>query len=267
MSESTETSRTLPPRWEPLGAIERRVVGVLVEKAKTTPDQYPMSVNAIRNGCNQKSNRDPKMELEDDRVEDALDELRRRGAVTEIQGDGRVPKYRHHMYEWLGVSKVELAIMAELLLRGAQTVGELRTRASRMEPIADISQLWPHLAALRDRKLVVYLTPEGRGCVVTHGLYRPAELDKIKSRHGGGSWDEGEREDSGGDEPAAPRSASVQAPGSPMSQPDFSASEPSDRQRELTDLRSEIDQIRAELTSLIDGLRADLDDVRQQLGL
>jgi hypothetical protein len=265
VNQQPESHDAAPAPWTPLGHIERRVVGVLVEKAKTTPEQYPMSVNAIRNGCNQKSNRDPKMELDDERVEDALEELRRKGVVTEIQGDGRVPKYRHQMYQWLGVDKVELAIMTELLLRGAQTVGELRTRAARMEPIADITQLWPLLAALRQRGLVVYLTPEGRGCIVTHGLYSPAELGKIKSRHVGGGWDGDD------DEHSPARSAD---PGSaPAPQPNRSperaplASDATAHHRELAELRIEVQRLRAELTSVSDSLRTELDDIRQRLGI
>ena len=177
-----------PPRWKPLGSRQRRVMGVLIEKAKTTPDGYPMTVNALINGCNQKSNRWPLMNLSQEDIEQALGELREMGAVVEIQGGGRVPKYRHQMYEWLGVDKVEIAVMAELLLRGEQTVGELRGRASRMEPIADLNQLRPILQSLSDKKLVILLTPEGRGQMVTHGLYPERELEELQARvaaHGG----------------------------------------------------------------------------------
>ena len=111
---------------------------MLIEKAKTTPENYPLSLNALRTGCNQKSNRAPLMQLEEDQVAEALESLRQAGAVAEIQGGARVDKYRHLAYEWLGVDKVELAVMAELLLRGSQTVGELRGRAARMEPIKDL---------------------------------------------------------------------------------------------------------------------------------
>src|SRR4051812_25966156 len=145
MNESTATStgetEAAKPRWRPIGRIDRRVAGVLIEKAKTTPDQYPMTINGLVTGSNQKSNRDPQMQLDEDNMLEALDELKSAGAVMEIQGSGRVAKYRHLLYEWLGVDKVELAVMAELLLRGAQTEGELRGRASRMEPIADLNVL------------------------------------------------------------------------------------------------------------------------------
>jgi len=162
------------------------VLGVLVEKAKTTPAAYPLTVNAIRTGANQKSNRDPQMDLDEDDVQNALDRLRELGCIVEVQGAGRVPKYRHALYEWLGVTKVELAVMAELLLRGAQTVGELRGRAARMEPIADLGALTPLLDSLEVKGLVVALTPSGRGQMVTHHLYKPAELERVRAAVGGG---------------------------------------------------------------------------------
>ena len=84
--------QNLAPKWRPLNAFQRRVVGVLVEKAKTTPDAYPLTLNALTNGCKQKSNRSPQMDIASDDVELTLDELRQMGAATEIQGSGRVPK-------------------------------------------------------------------------------------------------------------------------------------------------------------------------------
>ena len=142
--QSSSHDSPAKPRWQPLAAIDRRIAGVLVEKAKTTPSAYPMSLNAIAAAANQKSNRDPIMEIEPEDAEESLERLRGLGAVGLIEGHGRVAKYRHYLYEWLGVDKIELAVMAELLLRGPQTEGELRGRASRMESIAD-------LPALRDR--------------------------------------------------------------------------------------------------------------------
>jgi len=184
----TDENTTAPPaeraspRWQPLGAIDRRVLGVLAEKAKTTPDAYPMSLNAISTGCNQKSNRSPLMQLEPDDIEASLERLRHLGAVGMIEGYGRVAKYRHYLYEWLGVDKVEMAVMTELLLRGAQTEGELRGRASRMEPIADLAALRPILQSLTAKGLLISLTPEGRGHVVSHALYQPRELENLRAQ-------------------------------------------------------------------------------------
>ncbi len=113
VSSTTHTS----PRWQPLEAIDRRILGVLIEKAKTTPENYPLSLNAIRSAANQKSNRSPLMQLEEPQLEEALEKLRHLGAVAQVQGTSRVDRYRHLAYDWLGVEKVELAVMAELLLR------------------------------------------------------------------------------------------------------------------------------------------------------
>lgn len=112
---------------------ECRVLGTLVEKAQTTPGQYPLTLNALTNGCNQKNNREPVTELDEETVFDGVDGLRRKGLVREVMLSGsRVQKFRHVAREVLNVNTAELAIVAELLLRGPQSVGELRGRASRM---------------------------------------------------------------------------------------------------------------------------------------
>ena len=160
--------------WTALPAVPRRVLGVLVEKAKTTPDAYPMTVNALRNGCNQKNNRSPQMQLSADEVEEALDQLRDLGAVAEIQGDGRATKYRHKAYQWLGVEKVELAVLAELLLRGEQTVGELRGRAARMETNRRTCGIAPDSGKFKRQRLVAgaeccWPRANGNACFVPRG--------------------------------------------------------------------------------------------------
>ncbi|MFM8734620.1 MAG: YceH family protein [Pirellulales bacterium] len=165
----------------PLDANERRVLGVLIEKAKTTPDQYPLSLNGVVTGCNQRSNRDPVMTLDEEQVSRALAGLRRSGAVAEVFGSGKIPRYRHLAYEWLGVGKEELAIVGELLLRGEQTEGDLRGRASRMDPIPDLDALRGHLDRLADRGLVVWLSPPGRGRMLTHGLLPEEKLEKVRA--------------------------------------------------------------------------------------
>ena len=134
-------------------------------------------------GCNQKSNRSPVMQLEPDQVEESLDRLRQFGAVALVEGSGRVQKYRHYLYEWLGVSKVELSVMIELLLRGPQTEGELRGRVSRMDPIDDLNALRELLTSLKAKGLVIPLTPEGRGQVFTHALFPQRDLDHQKAQH------------------------------------------------------------------------------------
>ncbi len=136
--------------WPILSHIERRILGVLVEKAKTTPDAYPLTINAMVTGANQKTNRDPLMNVTDMEIEDALPQLQQKGLVTRITGS-RVERWRHNLYDVWKVNKVELAILTELLLRGAQTEGELRGRASRMEPIDDLDALRLPQTAYRAR--------------------------------------------------------------------------------------------------------------------
>src|SRR6516225_7304859 len=150
-----------PAAWPVLSPLERRVLGVLVEKAKSTPDIYPLSLNSLVTGCNQKSNRDPILNVSDLEVEEALASVQKKGLAVKITG-GRVERWRHILYEAWHVEKVELAVLAELLLRGPQTEGELRARASRMEPIADLEALRAVLRPLTQRRLIIYLMPEGR---------------------------------------------------------------------------------------------------------
>lgn len=173
-------------RWKPLSRDQRRILGVLIEKSKTTPDVYPMSINGIKNGCNQKSNRSPLLEFEENRVEDVLYELRQLGCAVEVHAGGRVPKYKHQAYDWLEVTKAELSVLTELLLRGEQTIGELRARAARMESsIEGMDELRPILASLKQKNLIVELTPPGRGQVVTHNLYLPNELERLQQQFKG----------------------------------------------------------------------------------
>lgn len=180
--ESTIRDDETEPVWKPLTRMQRRVAGVLVEKSKTTSDIYPMTINSIKTASNQKSNRSPQMDLREDQVEETLYELRQIGAVIEVHSGGRVPKFKHQLYEWLGVEKVELAVMAELMLRGEQTLGDLRGRASRMDKIDGVNELKPIVMCLTRKGLIVELTPPGRGQLVTHGLYESDEMERLKGQ-------------------------------------------------------------------------------------
>ena len=175
---------TNPNEWEPREPLHRRIFGVLIEKINTTPDYYPLSLNALATGCNQKSNRDPILDLEDEEVEQALPALQKRGLVSRVAG-GRVDRWRHHAYEAWSVGRVELGILAELLLRGPQTEGELRTRVSRMDAISDLDSQRANLKELVRRGWFGWLDPEGRrGAQITQGFYPPAELETLKSGTG-----------------------------------------------------------------------------------
>lgn len=121
---------------------ECRVLGVLVEKAQTTPQQYPLTLNALVNGANQKNNRDPVTNLSEQEVLDAIDGLRSKGLAREVMLSGsRVEKFRHVAREVLEIDTNQLVILTELLLRGPQTLGELRGRASRMSPSGTLDSI------------------------------------------------------------------------------------------------------------------------------
>ncbi len=140
-----------------LSPLEARVIGCLIEKQITTPDQYPLSLNALVNACNQKSNRDPVMEMDEVTIQGTVDQLARKHFVVEKSGFGsRVPKFQHRFcnteYGTLKLTAQELAIVCELLLRGPQTPGELRTRASRMAPFSEVGQVEAALESLRTRE-------------------------------------------------------------------------------------------------------------------
>ncbi len=228
------------PKRGPFNHRERRILGTLIEKQKTTPENYPMTVLAIATGCNQKSNRDPITNFDPDDVEEVLESLRRQGLVLLIQGVGRAQKWRHNLYEVLDLKNrpAEMAIVAELLLRGAQTEGELRSRASRMDPIPDLPTLQTMLEFLAEKGLVVYLTPPGqkRGVVVTHGLYPADELEKVRQAHAVGAIE------TVVSTTVAPRSAPSEAV--------------DDLRREVADLREAVRVLTADLQALKTSLGA-----------
>ena len=134
-----------------LTATEARVLGVLIEKSTTTPEQYPLSINALMAGSNQKNNRDPVLSLSEDEVFDAVESLREKQLTVRVDTVGsRVHKYKHTAGETLRCRAGELAVLAELLLRGPQTLGELRGRASRMSPMATLDDAKTMLRALME---------------------------------------------------------------------------------------------------------------------
>jgi uncharacterized protein YceH (UPF0502 family) len=139
-----------------LTALEARIIGCLIEKQITTPDQYPLSLNALVNACNQKSNRDPVLDLAEAAIQQILEALGKKHLIVEKSGFGsRVPKYQHRFcnteFGSLKLDPQELAIVCELLVRGPQTPGELRTRASRMAPFAETSAVEAALGRLAER--------------------------------------------------------------------------------------------------------------------
>jgi len=234
------------PEWKPITAKQRRVLGTLMEKSKTTPDAYPMTFAGLCTGCNQKTNRAPLSNYSAEQIETIVDELRTLGAVTIVQGLGRNTKVRHYAYNWLAISKVEAAVMTELLLRGEQTLGELRTRAARMEPIHDLQHMSDLFNELKRRDLVVELSPPGRGQIVSHNLYPEWELEQLrKTVTAGAIATELDSEPSS----APNRSASV---GPPLS---------SDANRKIEELTTEVQSLKEtviDLESRLSRLEKDL---------
>lgn len=168
-------------KWPTLETLERRILGVLIEKAKTTPEAYPLSVNSLVNGSNQKSNRDPLMNLDDSQVESVIRSCVAKGLVSLVRG-GRVERWQHELYSKWNLSKRDMSIIGELLLRGPQSEGLLRTRAGRMETFDSLEDLREALDSLASRNLIYWVDNKGsRGARVTHGFHSPEELVRIKS--------------------------------------------------------------------------------------
>ena len=174
------TDPTPPPDVPRLHAGERRVLGVLLEKGLTTPEYYPLTVNALVAGCNQKNNREPVTTLDEEAVVASLRSLEEKGlAASVIAETGRVNRWRQDLGRKFELNAVQLAVIGELLLRGAQSEGDLRGRASRMRPIETLEALRELLQQLVVKKLVVRLSPEGaaRGVRWTHTLCPSDQLD------------------------------------------------------------------------------------------
>jgi uncharacterized protein YceH (UPF0502 family) len=229
-----------------LSAPEIRVLGCLLEKQRTTPEAYPLSLNALRLACNQATNRDPVTEYDEAIVRDALHRLSRRRWARLASGPGsRAPKYRHLFDEALGLPEDELAVLCVLMLRGPQTPGELKQRTERLHPLADLSAVIAALERLIDRELAVRLQR------------RPGQKEERYSHL---------LDDAAGEPDPAPEAAYAPAPAHPSapatapvaSAPLAAAPTPDPRvdrlEADVAALRSDLDALRASL----DALRADL---------
>lgn len=173
----------LPPVRE-LTKGQRRVLGVLVEKAITTPDQYPLTLKALTAGCNQKSNRDPVTTYSEEAVEEYVGELRVLGLVACVHTEsGRTERFRHYVRKRFPFNEPQLAVMTELWLRGRQQLGELRSRASRMAPIETQEDLRAALQGLMEHGYVQASGPlERRGVEVDHSFYPASEGRRLEPR-------------------------------------------------------------------------------------
>jgi uncharacterized protein YceH (UPF0502 family) len=229
---------------------------VLVEKAFTVPDQYPMTLKATTTGCNQKNNREPVSNYDESEVYDALEELRRLGFVGVIQTEGgRTDRYRHYLRLKTALTGPQIAILAELMLRGRQQLGELRTRASRMATIESQEDLRRELQSLLDANLIRSNGPlERRGIEVDHNLY--PEGEKHESLSMLSDVDDRDERD---ERPASGTSRSICGPSSTASVSDERVLSLESTVRELKD---DLATIREEFRSLQDRF----DDLRRQLG-
>ncbi|HET9591555.1 MAG TPA: YceH family protein [Solirubrobacterales bacterium] len=209
-------------------AVEIRVVACLVEKQRTTPDAYPLSLNALRLACNQSTNRDPVVAYDEATVVEALRRLALRGWTRLASGAGsRARKYRHLLPEALGIEDAELALLAVLMLRGPQTPGELKQRSERLHSFESLAAVQETLERLVERELVV------------RQPRRPGRKEERYQQVLGG-------EEEGEDMPPAETGSSTQAAGDPS--PEAPSEDRLDRiERELADLRRELASLREAL--------------------
>jgi len=181
-----------------LSHVEARVLGALIEKDITTPDYYPLSLNALINACNQKSNRDPVMNLGENVVRDALLSLSEKGLAGRVSSaDSRVPKYEHRLQEAFNLPRAETAVLCVLLLRGPQTPGELRGRTERMHRFEELSDVHSALQRLiqRDSPLVQMLPrqPGTKETRYVHLLSGEMEIAELPAQEPGVASADGDR--------------------------------------------------------------------------
>lgn len=251
---SSDTASFVVPK---LNKLQRRLLGTLIEKGCTTPEYYPMTLKALTAGCNQKNNRDPVTNYQEDDVETGMEQLQKTGltAIVHTSG-GRTERYRHLMRQVMTMSEAQLAILGELLLRGRQQLGELRSRASRMRPIETQEQLKSELEALMALGLVA---SDGdlsrRGALVDHLLYPEQEAKPMPARVSMG-YD--------GDDDTTPSSPSV------SSQSNSLMSKSSPGGSELLQLKEENEELRSQLDRLerkVESLEEQFERLKRDLGV
>jgi uncharacterized protein len=212
-------------------AVEIRVLGCLIEKQRTTPDVYPLTLNSLRLACNQSTNRDPVVDYDENTIRSAIERLvERKWATLASWSNRRSMKYRHTFDGALGLDDAEISVLAVLMLRGAQTPGELKVRTERLHSFGDMGELAGALGHLIERGLVLRLNrrPGQREERYAHLLTEDAEEPELAP------------------EPVSPAQAPAPAP--PPETPAGSGSERIERiERQLAELRAEIKALREEL--------------------
>jgi uncharacterized protein len=212
-------------------AVEIRVLGCLIEKQRTTPDAYPLSLNALRLACNQSTNRSPVVDYDEPAIRDALQRTYRRGWTRLASGHGsRAAKYRHLLDEALGLAPDELALLGVLMLRGAQTPGELKQRSERLHPFGDLRSVEEALDRLTAREIGRWLErrPGQKEARYTHLLEDEAEPRE--------------------DEPVQAQPLHANAPASEV-EPDGLAAEVERLRRDVDALRAEVAALREQIAS------------------
>jgi len=252
--DAEQDFESFPPVKE-LSKPQRRVLGVLIEKAYTVPESYPLTMKSLIAGCNQKSNRSPVTNYTEDAIIQALDELRSLGLVAVVHTEsGRTERYRHYVRKRFPFTESQLAILTELLLRGRQQMGELRARASRMVAIESLPDLKKEVEGLLEQGYVQIDGPiDRRGVEIDHGFYLPSENAKMAYR--AESVDDSAPE-SANEVPSAPTAYRSAAPTADVTEEIISLREAN------RELRAELEELRQHVTSLQD----DLTDLRQSLG-
>ena len=171
-----------------LTAVEARVLGALIEKDLTTPEYYPLSLNALMNACNQKSSRDPVVGYDEGTVEDAVETLRQKGFARIVTGAGsRVAKYGHRLSETANMGRRELPLLCVLLLRGHQTLGELRGRTERMHEFTDTEEVERVLGAMVDWVVKLPHLPGTKEARYAHLMGGPVEVEAVSMGTGVGA--------------------------------------------------------------------------------
>ena len=244
---------------------QRRAIGVLVEKAFTTPEYYPLTLKAATNACNQKSNRSPVTNYSEDAVYETMEELRELGLLAVVNPEsGRTERYRHYLRKRYPFTEPQLAVMAELWLRGGQSLGELRARASRMVTIESLDVLREELQGLIDQGFAQASGDiKRRGVEVDHCFYTALE-GKTPYPNQPVSSPASENEKAESNDSLTP----VQSISEPKPTPTSSLNESLDRMlRELqaqnAEIRSEVEELRQTVVNL----RDDVDQLKQSLGV
>ncbi|MGZ0162295.1 MAG: DUF480 domain-containing protein [Planctomycetales bacterium] len=251
------------PEVRELSSRQRRVLGVLIEKGLTTPEYYPLTLKAVMTGCNQKSNRSPVVDYDEDVIEETLDQLKELGLVGVLHPDsGRSLRYRHYVRKRYEFSEPQIAILGELLCRGRQTLGELRGRASRMVPIENLSLLRSELNDLLTRGYIQASgSLERRGVEVDHAFFRANENRGVMTALPAEATS------------AAPPAVSSAAPAmaAPTSiSPAFDDARADALENQISELRSQNQELKDEVERLrttVYGLESKVEDICRDLGI